>query len=220
MTNPVNSLYSALSGGVPGGTNAAMYQQVMTAFPELDAVAYMARSVTLPPRVTGAGSPVRRDNGIFVAPGYTEPLGHVEVTFIHELATTYKGSAIWALLTAWRAVARAGMGPDFPTSDDLTLPLVGPWCEPGTLNPNYRFNFVVTMLAPTTGNGKGGGSVRLPGSPTESGAPSTLSAGPGYVIVNAWPTSFGVEPLNYDTGNKTWEIKASFQCDDVLPDVA
>jgi hypothetical protein len=38
------------------------------------------------------------------------------------------------------------------------------------------------------------------------------------VVKNAWPVEFGLETLSYENGKSILELRASFQCDDVLPE--
>jgi hypothetical protein len=47
---------------------------------------------------------------------------------------------------------------------------------------------------------------------------NSLTLGPGYIVKNAWPVEFGTEPLSYENGKGILEIKACFQCDDVVPE--
>ncbi len=193
-----------------GANNAAMYQQILGALPTGDGVTFLARTVQLPKRVLGVGQLVRRDNGAFESPGYQPNVGRVEVTFIHELAQTYNGSAIWALLTVWRAFAKAGEGPDFPNSPDLQFGLSAAATAygaggglMGTAGSDYRQDFTLTLLTPVAG---------------ATDADTTLAQGPGYTVKNAWPADFGLEQVNYDSGRTLLELRASFQCDDVVPD--
>lgn len=200
----LNIAYAAEADGV---NHPATYNQISTALPTPAGATYLARTVQLPRRIMGIGAVVRRDNGAFEAPGYQANVSRVDITFVHELALNYSGSSIWALLTVWRAFARAGMGPDFPGSPDLSFGLLAAAkaVSGSGLNSPYRQDFSVTLLAPSTG---------------ATDSETTLAQGPGYVVKNAWPIEFGVEQLSYENGRSVLELRASFQCDDVLPDTA
>jgi hypothetical protein len=185
------------STGNDGGT----YLAVTAALPSPAEAAFLARTVQLPPRLTGVAPMVRRDNGPFLAPGYQDNVGRVQVTFAHEMVTASNPSAIWALLTVWRAFARAGQGPDFPGTTDLQLGLVAASPQ-GTLTPAYRYDVTLTLMNQVTGTSDETGTSLVPSA--------------SYVANNAWPVEFGVDTVSYeDGGRRIVEVKASFQCDDV-----
>ena len=202
MPGYLRAAYAAETSGV---NSQQMYDQILASLPSAVFATYLARTVQLPKRVVGVGPLIRRENGAFESPGYAPNIGRVEVTFIHELAQNYSGSSIWALLTVWRALARAGTGLDFPNTSDLSFGLTAGGAAGGSgsgLNSPYRQDFTVTLVSPDP-------------DPTDTG--TSLVEGPGYVVKNAWPAEFGLETLSYDNGKSIMELKASFQCDDVLP---
>lgn len=210
MPGYLQTAYQVESGFDSFAGTAGMYQVIKTSLPSPSLATYLARSVTLPKRVTGVGALVRRDNGAFEAPGYAQNIGRVEMTFVHELAANYGNSAIWALLTVWRAFARAGYGPDFPNTPELNFGLTAASAAGGNgLNSPYRQDFSVTLLTPVTGDDEGGML-------QENG--TSLGQGPSYTVKNAWPADFGLETLSYENGRTVLELRASFQCDDVVPE--
>ena len=179
--------------------NSSVYSSILAAFPTPTTAAYLARSVQFPNRLTGVGATTRRDNAPFAPPGYQEPLGPLQVVFAHELAQNYAGSAIWSLLTVWRAFARAGYGPDFPGTQDLYFSLLGAAGGGSSLVPPYRQDIRLTLLTPATGDGTNASSLNLNST---------------YVAANAWPVEFGLVEMTYE-GSKILELHASFRCDDV-----
>ena len=211
---------------IPGTSSGAQRaNQILQALPKMDDTPFYARRVDFP-KITIGNYPVRRDNAWFVAPSYDNQPSAVTVNFFHEVksqSASYTGAAIWALMEAWQALARAGQQVT-PASGQLSVGLIAAASPPNSLKIPYKKSFYVDFLSGSApafagGNSSAGLSAGSPATNSYFGASSTagrnsdmgLGVVAEYKILNAWPSEVSLTPVSVDPGLE--EIQVVFNCD-------
>ena len=181
-------------------------EEIFFALPASSDMPFYARRVNLPSFKTNL-SQVRRDNVPSQFPGYDDPPGVMVVDFIHETVgsyASYRGSVMWALFEAWRAVVRAGQQLS-PESSALALSL-NEAKDPGTtLAVTSAYNIGINLLS---------GFVTAQ-SQTTAAQGADLVVAASYQVINCWPTEVQPSQLSVTDQAQVWEVKVSFACDDM-----
>lgn len=190
---------------------------------------------------------VRRDSRSYQMPSWDEPLEAAKIVFIFDdgdrrlQGASYAASRVLEILTAWRAVVRAGRGAVGANSAEIAMPL----------DKHYRIDYrfpitlrlyrgpervrsapvgVATVRPINDGqaatfdvpvNAEQSGAATQRTAKTRSQLPfdvndAGLELGAGLLLENAWLGGFKIGDLSYE-GAKVLTIEATFYIENIIP---
>jgi len=211
-----SGIYNYIGNMVDGvGITMRQYASMVSPFGKKSTtIRYYVASVSLPEQVVKPEEVVR-DSRPYNVPGYDGPLGQTRMTFIHDISSwnenDVRRSEIWALLTLWRALVRAGRG---SFTNDI-VPLLD-----ANFMANYAFPVSVKFL---------GGLSLKDAQNLANNPPTTFSPGSGigptsamevaavYTLKNCWLSTMQIGEISYEGGAKVVLITATFYADDIVP---
>jgi hypothetical protein len=166
--------------------------------------AVYAQSVSLPEQAVRAEI-VRRDSRQYHMPSWDAPLDAITMTFLLDTGGPRVPGLI-SLLSAWRAVVRAGRGP-VSAENSFTLSPAYSTFSLSDVRPLHAYDIPIFLL-----KGYEVDKVNL-----DNLSNFNLQLSATLVLVNCWLAGYKYDELSYASG-KAATVTATFYADDILPE--